>query len=96
MEESNNLSYKLKYSTTDPRIHMNYMGVSLLSCVSKIYSAFINKRLTTFLENEDIRVDEQNGFRENRSCEDPIFTLNSIVRNNQNVFFSNYRFKKVF
>ena len=65
---------------------MNYRGVSLLSCISKLYSAFINKRLVTYLENNDILADEQNGFRKGRSCEDHVFTLNSLIQNNKNLY----------
>jgi hypothetical protein len=46
---------------------MNYRGVSLLSCISKLYRTFIDKRLVTYLENNDILADEQNGFRKRRS-----------------------------
>jgi retron-type reverse transcriptase len=30
--------------------------------------------------------DEQNGFRRERSCEDHLFTLNSLVKNNENLY----------
>jgi len=76
----------LKYSTTDPRIPMNYRGISLLSCVSKLYTSFMNMRLTSYLEQNDMLADEQNGFRKKRSCEDYVFTLNSIIKNNKQVF----------
>ena len=72
----------LKDCTTDKRIQMNYRGISLLSCVSKLYSSFMNKRITKYLEQNNILADEQNGLRSNRSCEDHVFTLNSILRNN--------------
>ncbi|XP_055998773.1 uncharacterized protein LOC130047523 isoform X1 [Ostrea edulis] len=64
----------LKDSSSDKHLPMNYRGISLLSCISKLYSAFINKRLVTYLENNDILADEQNGFRRGRSCEDHIET----------------------
>jgi len=76
----------LKDSTTDPRIPMNYRGISLLSCVSKLYTSFMNMRLTSYLEQNDMLADEQNGFRKKRSCEDHVFTLNSIIKNNKQVF----------
>lgn len=53
----------LKDASTDPRIPMNYRGVSLLSCISKIYSAFINQRITSHLDEHEVLADEQNGFR---------------------------------
>ncbi len=40
--------------------------------------------------------DEQNGFRAKRSCEDHIFTLSSIVRNNNNIFTAFIDLKKCF
>ena len=33
------------------------------------------------LETKKILVDEQNGFRKNRSCEDHIFSLSSVIKN---------------
>ena len=76
---------------------MNFRGVSLLSCISKLYSAFMNKRLSYYLEKKnDGTADEQNGFRPNRSCEDHIFSLNSILRNNTSVFATFIDLKKAF
>ena len=40
----------------------------------------------SYLENNDILADEQNDFRKNRSCEDHIFTMNSLIQNNQNLY----------
>ncbi|VDI35540.1 Hypothetical predicted protein [Mytilus galloprovincialis] len=86
----------LKDPSSDARMPMNYRGVSLLSCISKLYSAFMNKRITFYLENEDILADEQNGFRKDRSCEDHIYTLNSIVRNNKSLFVAFIDLRKCF
>ncbi|VDI60355.1 Hypothetical predicted protein [Mytilus galloprovincialis] len=53
----------LKDPLSDLRVPMNYRGISLLSCTSKLYSSFINQRLVSHLDNNDILADEQNGFR---------------------------------
>ncbi len=68
----------------------------MLPCISKLYSAFINKRLSNYLETSDLLAEEQNGFRKNRSCEEHVFTLNSIIRNNSKVFTAFIDLKKAF
>jgi hypothetical protein len=80
----------LKDSNSDKRIPMNYRGISLQSCISKLYSSVLNRRITQYLTDNEILSDEQNGFRKNRSCEDHVFTLNSIVRNNTTSTFTSY------
>lgn len=70
-----------KSNKNDPRIPTNYRGISLISTVCKLYTNILNKRLVKYLETNDILEDEQNGFRKNRSCEDHIFSLTSIIRN---------------
>ena len=72
-----------KDPTSDKRVPLHYRGVSLLSCFSKLYSSFLNTRLSKYLEENDLLADEQNGYRKSRSCEDHIFTLNSILKNNK-------------
>jgi hypothetical protein len=86
----------LKDQNSDKRVPLNYRGISLLSCISKLYTSLINKRLSRYLETEGILSDEQNGFRANRSCEDHIFTLNSVIRNNKNVFTAFIDLRKCF
>ncbi len=70
-----------KNRTNDPRVPLNYRGISLLSCLYKIYSSILNERLIKHLNDNDLLHDEQNGFRSGRSCVDHIFTLTSIIRN---------------
>ena len=72
-----------KSATKDPYIPLNYRGISLLSCISKVYSSVLNNRIMEYYEHAEILVDEQNGFRKKRSCEDHIFVLSSIIRNRQ-------------
>ncbi len=73
-----------KSSTKDPYIPLNYRGISLLSCVYKAYSGILNNRIKTYMEDRNWFVEEQNGFRKGRSCQDHIYTLSSIIRNRQN------------
>ena len=70
-----------KVSTKDKHIPLNYWGISLLSVVSKLYSAVINNRFLNYLEDENLLVEEQNGFRRKRSCEDRVYSACTLIRN---------------
>ena len=50
--------YKKKGSIDDPD---NYRGITLLSCVGKLFTASINTRLTTYLDEASIIGEEQVG-----------------------------------
>ena len=68
--------YKNKGSNKDPD---NYRGITLLSCVGKLFTAVLNSRLTDFLEGVGSIGDEQAGFRAGFSTMDHIFTLYAII-----------------
>ncbi len=89
-----------KCKSSDPRIPLNYRGLSILSCVYKIYTAILNSRILLYLEENDLLHDEQNGFRSRRSCADHIFSLCSIVKNKvnlgQDIFACFVDFRKAF
>ncbi len=70
-----------KSSSKDPYVPLNYRGISLLSCVGKVFSGIINVRVVNYCEENGIYEDEQNGFRIHRYCEDHIFILTSIIKN---------------
>ena len=70
-----------KGSTKDKRIQLNYRGISLLSVVSKLYSAVINNRVFNYLEDENLLVEERNGFCRKRSCEDHVYSAYTLIRN---------------
>ena len=63
-----------------PFLPLNYRGITLVSCVYKIFSYLINTRVLIFWEQNELLVDEQNGFRSGRSCSDHLFSITSIVR----------------
>ena len=71
-----------------------------MPCIAKLYSSILNNRLTQYCDYLEIIVDEQIGFRKDRSCVDHIFVLTSIVRNRINNNLSTYcafiDFKKAF
>ena len=68
-------------SGKDPYEPLNYRGISLLSCVGKLYTSVLEKRIVNYCETLNLISDEQNGFRRDRSCCDHIFSLTSIIRN---------------
>lgn len=63
----------------DRRDLNNYRGISLTSCVSKIFNRIIANTISSFLEQDNILSEVQGGFRSSRRCEDHIFTLKSIA-----------------
>ena len=68
--------YKNKGSKSDPD---NYRGISLISCLGKLFTAAINDRLTKFVELNKIIGEEQAGFRAGYSTQDHIFALHTII-----------------
>ena len=59
-------------SRNDP---LSYKPVSLISNPCKGLCYILNKRLLSHLEDQNILVEEQNVFRQGRSCQDHIFSL---------------------
>ena len=89
-----------KGSHLDPRLPVNFRSISLISTIGKLFTGIINRRISTFLESNNILVDEQNGFRAKRSCEDHIFALSSVLNyaksKNQDTFSCFVDFMKAF
>ena len=79
-----------KGGNKDPHVPLNYRGISLLSSVYKVYTGILNNRLVEFCNERNHLVDEQNGFRAGRSCNDHLFTLTSIIRNRLNSKISTF------
>ena len=52
--------YKNKGSDSDAN---NYRGITLLSCLSKLFTTVINMRLCKFVEENNILENNQAGFR---------------------------------
>ena len=44
---------------------LNYRGISLLCTIASNYSSILNSRVMAYLENNNLLVEEQNGFRRN-------------------------------
>ena len=68
--------YKNKGPKSDPD---NYRGISLISCLGKLFTSALNERLSEFAETHKIIGEEQAGFRTGYSTHDHIFTLQSII-----------------
>ena len=84
----------------DQRDPLQNRCISILCCVAKVYSSILNRRLQIYLENNNILVDEQNGFRASRSCIDHIFVLVTVLRNRKQLgkdtFLAFIDYKKAF
>ena len=81
--------YKNKGSKSDPD---NYRGISIISCLGKLFSSAINERLSEFVEINKIIGEEQAGFRAGYSTQDHIFTLQSII----DIYLNKFNKKKLF
>jgi hypothetical protein len=57
----------------------NYRGITLTSCVSKVFNRIISNSISSFVEDNQLLSEIQGGFRKNYRCEDHIFSLKSIA-----------------
>ena len=58
----------------------NYRGITLLSCMGKLFTSILNSRLYTYLTSENILGNEQAGFRPKHSTLDHIFALHILTK----------------
>ena len=89
--------YKKKGSASDPN---NYRGITLLSCIGKLFTAVLNARLTKYLDGTGLIGEEQAGFRANYSTMDHVFTLHCIIdmylKNKKKLYCAFVDYKKAF
>ena len=69
--------YKKKGDINDVN---NYRGITLLSCMGKLFTSILNSRLYTYLTSENILGNEQAGFRPKHSTLDHIFALHILSK----------------
>jgi hypothetical protein len=68
--------YKNKGPPTDPG---NYRGITLLSCLGKLFTAILNGRITKFMNENGLLGNEQAGFRAGHSTMDHVFLLHQVI-----------------
>ena len=71
------------YKDGDKYVGDNYRGITLLSVVGKLYTVVLNRRLSKWCEKKNILVDEQAGFRINRSTIDQIYGLKEVIQGDE-------------
>ena len=57
----------------------NYRGITILSCLSKLFTSVLNDRLTKWVTDKNIIGPEQTGFRKGFSTVNHVFTFKCIV-----------------
>ena len=67
------------YKNGDKYDPNNYRGITITSCLSKIFNSLINQRLTKYLEINNIMNPEQIGFKKGARTSDHIFVLKCLI-----------------
>ena len=57
----------------------NYRGITILSCLGKLFTSVINARLNKFADESSLISENQTGFRKNYSTMDHIFLLKNVI-----------------
>ena len=63
-----------------PGVLCSYRGITLVSCLLKLFTGILNWRLNRLVENNDILRDAQFGFRSGSSTTEAIFLLNVLIQ----------------
>ena len=57
----------------------NFRPITILSCLGKLFTSMLNKRLTEFVDKNNELSENQAGFRKGYGTTDHIFVLNSLI-----------------
>ena len=79
----------------------NYRGITILSCLGKLFTAVINARLNKFASEVNLINENQTGFRKRYSTLDHIFLLNNVIdllvkKGGQKLYCAFVDYKKAF
>ena len=84
----------------DPNLPENYRPITLLSCFGKLFTAILNNRLNSYLEENGIISSCQAGFRKGFSTTDNLFIMQSLLdiakANKHKLFCAFIDFKQAF
>ena len=67
------------FKSGDDKDPGNYLGITLLSCMGKLFTSVVHSRLNEFVRKYNIVGAEQPGLKKDHSTIDHIFTLNSLI-----------------
>ena len=88
------------FKSGDPDDPSNYRGISLTSCVAKMFNCILNNRLQSYLDNNSIIHNVQIGFQPKARTSDHMFVLRTIVEkyiaNHSKLFTCFVDFSKAF
>ena len=68
--------YKNKGNSNDVN---NFRPITILSCLGKLFTSILNDRLSIYLEESMLLLENQAGFRKEYSTLDHIFSLNAVI-----------------
>ena len=57
----------------------NYRGLTIISCLAKLFTKIMNDRLTLWVDSQQLLTDAQYGFRKNRSTVDCLFIIQGLI-----------------
>ena len=57
----------------------NYRGITIISCLAKLFTKIMNDRLTKWVDSQKILTDSQYGFRKGRSTTDCLFIIQGLI-----------------
>ena len=63
----------------DRSLHNNYRGITLLSCLTKLFTRILNGRLSNWAECNEKLNETQFGIRKGRGTQDCLFILNGLI-----------------
>ena len=67
------------YKKEDADDTNNYRGITLIKCISKLFTLVINNRLKTWEQENEVNSDAQFGFKSNHSTIDAFFILKYLI-----------------
>ena len=91
----------LLYKKGDKLNPANYRPITLINAFWKIIMRALDKRITSFLESNNLLAPFQNGFRKSRNCQDHIATLQEVIgrrkrMDNVETYVSYYDLRKAY
>ena len=69
------------YKSGNRNLPNKYRGISLISCIRKLFTRIINDRLKKWAENSKVLCKEQFGFQKGKRTTDALFILTTLIQN---------------